>query len=94
MSGPRFPAGGKVLRKLMQFNRYPETESRRLMKALCVPSQARPWQQDWTRITIWVVVVIILAVAAFAGWTLADVVAVITATAAAAAATGDRGTAT
>jgi hypothetical protein len=62
------------------------------MKALCVPRQARSWPQDWTRITIWVLVVIILTVAAVAGWTLADVVAVITATAAATAATGDRGT--
>jgi hypothetical protein len=63
------------------------------MKALCVPSQVRPWQQGWTRITVWVLIVIILVVAALAGWTLADVVAVITATAAAAAATGDRGSA-
>jgi hypothetical protein len=60
------------------------------MYPLCVRCQVRPWWQERTRVTILVIIVIILVITAVAGWTLADVAALITATYAAAASVEDR----
>jgi hypothetical protein len=62
----------------------------KMMDALCAPGQAGAWRQDWTRIVVLILVVIILVVTAIKGWSLADVVAVVTAAGAVTAVAGDR----
>jgi hypothetical protein len=64
-----------------------------VMSALCVRCQADRRQQDWTRITILVLIVVILVLTAIKGWTLADVLAVIVAATAAPSAARNLGVA-
>lgn len=63
------------------------------MDALCVRCRGSAWERDRTRIIVLVLVVVILVITAVKGWTLTDVVAVITATLATSAAVSGRRTA-
>jgi hypothetical protein len=63
------------------------------MDALCVRCRGSAWERDRIRIIVLVLVVVILAITAVKGWTLTDVVAVITAAFATSAAAAGRRTA-
>jgi hypothetical protein len=58
------------------------------MDALCGPGQIRSREQGRIRVTILVLVVIILTITAIEGWTMVDVIALITAIGAASSTAG------